>query len=169
MTQTFINALRALEKSGRIYQIELHTPNSEKGSLTNFNVTIRSIRESQPQRKTATDSVWGMDGEYDFSFPETYSRRQFDIVFNIYSLLGDEQEQRDALVDWLKSADCRNNENASGIYMTINTNPRAKYKNLWVSIGDFNVIKSGRGKFETALSVTISTDPRFVKDGVMRI
>ena len=169
MTQTFINALRALEKSGRIYQIELHTPDSEKGSLTNFNVTIRSIRESQPQRKTATDSVWGMDGEYDFSFPETYSRRQFDIVFNIYSLLGDAQDLRDEFVDWLKSADCRGNANASEIYMTINTNPRAKYKNLWVSIGDFNVIKSGRGKYETALPVTISTDPRFEKDGVMRI
>lgn len=164
-----INTLRALEKSGYIDQIILHTPNGEKGSLTNFNVTIQSFRETQPTRKTATDSVWGMDGEYDFSSPETYNRRTFDITFNIYAELGDREDQRDRLVDWLKSADCRDSNNPNAIYMSFSKKRNAKYKNIWVEIGSFTRESSPMGYYVSTLSVKITTDPRFEKDGVSRI
>ena len=160
-----INTLRALEKSGYIDQIILHTPNSEKGSLTNFNVTIQSFRETQPTRKTATDSVWGMDGEYDFSTPETYNRRTFDITFNIYAELGDVYDQRNAFVKWLKSADCRDSATPSSIYMEFSKRRNTRYSGLWFEIGAFSTPSEALGHYVSYLNVKITTDPRFTKDG----
>ena len=166
-----LEAIKALEQSGLVEDVILTYPvdnvPQRKGSLSSFNITVRSIKETQPKRKTVTDSVWGMDGEYDFSTPETYSRRSFAIVFNIYSDLGDKYEQRNAFVKWLKGADCRGQSTAfkSAAKLEFSRRKNTYYTNLWVDIGDFQTDK----QYVSTLAVTISTAPRFYKDGELII
>lgn len=170
-----IDTMHKLENSGIIEDVRLTYPENSvaqtKGTLSTYNVTIRSIRETQPQRKTVTDSVWGMDGEYDFSTPETYTRRSFSIVFNIYEECGDRFEQRNSLVKWLKGADCRGKTTAfkNAVKMEFSTRKNTYYTDLWIDIGEFKRDSGGKGRYQSTLAVTISTAPRFYKDGELII
>ena len=170
-----IETFRKLEQSGLIDDVILTYPTStgemRKGSLSSYNVTVRSIREIQPQRKTVTDSVWGMDGEYDFSTPETYSRRRFDIVFNIYAELGSVQDQRDRLVEWLKGADCRGKKQSfkNATKLEFSRRKNTYYSDIWVEIGNLDTPNTAKGRYYSSLSVTITTAPRYHKDGEQRI
>ena len=142
-----------------------------KGSLSSFNIAVKSIVETQPKRKTVTDSVWGMDGEYDFSTPETYSRRSFTIVFMIFEECGNRYDQRNAFVKWLKGADCRGQSTAfnNAVKMEMSSHKNTYYTDLRVDIGSFREANGSKGKFYSELTVTITTAPRFYKDGELII
>ena len=170
-----LEAIKALEQSGLVEDVILTYPvdnvPQRKGSLSSFNITVKSIKETQPKRKTVTDSVWGMDGEYDFSVPKTYSRRSFAIVFNIYEELGDRYEQRNAFVKWLEGADCRGKTDSfkNSVKLELSRRKNTYYTNLWVDIGDLQTDSGNKGRFVSTLAVTISTAPRFYKDGELII
>lgn len=132
-----------------------------KSTLSTFNVTVRSITEKQPERRRPTEEVYGRDGDIDMSqlygIP-TYTNRVFTIVFNIYEELGNRYIQRNAIVRWLQSCE--------GAEMKISTRPGAVYSGLRIDIGEFKKDTNKRKeKYQSTLTVKITTNPRYIKDG----
>lgn len=160
--------MRMLENSGLVEDVIIgYLVNNEmemKGSLSTFNMTVRSMTEKQPDRRRFTETVWGKNGDYDFSTPVHYSRRQFDIVLNIYGDLGDMQDQRDEFVKFLSET-----VESPGSVLMFSKRKNVVYTDLRLEVGDFKPDDYPKGKWQSTLGITISTAPYFTKDGVQYI
>lgn len=131
-----------------------------KGSLSTYNVTVRSINETQPSKVRPKEYVYGRDGYIDMSQKygaEHFTDREFTVVFNIYENCGNRREQRNRLVNWLRSGE--------GMDMTISTRKNAVYKNCRIDIGNFERDREPKGKYQSTLTVKITTNPKYLQDG----
>lgn len=166
-----IETIQKLARSGIIEDMVItYLDNGKeirKGTMSNFNATIRSIREVQPSRKRITDEVWGMDGDYDFSVPEVYERRRFEIVLNLYEECGDRQDQRDRIVEWLRKADTTgmSETDKAAVKLEFTMRKNTYYTGLRISVGNLVQDRGGKGRSQSTLSLTITTDARYYKEG----
>lgn len=155
-----IETLRMLEASGIVDDVIIN----DKGSLSTYNMVIRSMTEKQPTRNRPTEFVYGRDGNIDMSQlygSVTYSRREFRIVFNIYAEVGDRNDQAKVIREWLMSGE--------GQTMQFSLRPNTIYSGLRVDVGDLVKDSGSKGKYQSTLTVNISTDPYYQKDGELII
>lgn len=154
-----VEDIRMLENNGYNDDIII----GGKGSLSTFNVTVRSIDEKQPSKIRPTVYVYGRDGYIDMSQiygQEHFSDRVFTIVFNLYEKCGDRKEQRDRLVNWLRSGE--------GQSIEIHRNhTKTTYTNARIDIGDFKEDTPPKDKYQSTLTVTITTSPRITGGGAI--
>lgn len=158
-----IEILRKLEKSGLIDDVIIEYTEDgitkRKGSLSTFNLTVRSITEKQPERRRITAEIFGRDGEYEFSEPANYTPREFTIVFNIYAEVGNREGQRNDFVIFLLS-------HAEGGKLMFSRRRNTYYDITSVDIGAFAPdTNARRRKWESTLTVKIKCAPKYHWNG----